>query len=67
MVAVFTDAIEPPDDLKEFCVGLFREGELFEHYEDWMPYRTESYVFDDVHPGGARHRHPVNKIVARKP
>ncbi len=67
VVAVFTDTIGPPDDLKELCLGLFREGELFDYYEDWIPYRRESYVFDDEHPGGTRHRHPVNKIVMRKP
>lgn len=67
MVAVFADTIEPPDDLKGFCVGLFREGELFDYYEDWIACRTESYLFDDEHPGGIRHQHPVNKIVTRKP
>ena len=67
VVVVFTDTIEPPDDLKGFCLGLFSEGELFGYYEDWIPLHRESYVFDDEHPGGTRHRHPVNKIVARKP
>lgn len=67
VVAVFTDAMEPPDDLRGFCLGLFHEGELFEQYEDWIPYRRQSYTIDDRHPGGMRHRHPINKIVARKP
>jgi tellurite methyltransferase len=67
VAAVFTDTIEPPDDLKKFCLGLFGEGELFDYYEDWIPCRRESYVLDDQHPGGAKHRHPINKIVARKP
>ena len=67
VVAVFTDTIEPPDDLKEFCLGLFYEGELFDYYEGWIPCRRESYVLEDLHPGGTRHRHPVNKIVTRRP
>jgi tellurite methyltransferase len=67
VVAVFTDTIDPPDDLKEFCVGLFREGELFEHYGDWITRLEKSYVLEDQHPGGAEHRHPINKIVAQKP
>jgi tellurite methyltransferase len=67
VVAVFTNTINPPDDLRRFCLGLFREGELFEHYKDWIPCRRESYVLEDQHPGEIQHRHPINKIVARKP
>ena len=65
VVAVFTDALPPPDDLKEFHVGLFREGELFGLYEDWRVELKRSYILDDEHPGNIRHRHPINLIVAR--
>ena len=67
VIAVFTDTIEPPEDLVEHTVGLFREGELFEPYDGWDVILRRSYVLEDHHPGGNRHRHPINKIVARKP
>jgi tellurite methyltransferase len=67
VVAVFTDALPPPDDLRPFMRGLFREGELLEQYHGWRVTDHRSYVLDDEHPGGVRHRHPVNKLVAQKP
>lgn len=66
VVVVFTDIIPPPDDLKEFHVGLFREGELFAFYQDWDVLLERSYILEDEHPGNIRHRHPINKLVARK-
>ena len=66
VIAVFTDRIPPPDDLRDLAVGLFREEELFEFYEDWRTQLRQSYVLEDQHPGGLKHRHPINKVVARK-
>lgn len=66
VIAVFTDAIPSPPDLAEFTVGLFKEGELFEYYNDWRIVLQQSYVLEDKHPGGLKHRHPVNKIVAQR-
>ena len=66
VIVVFTDLIPPPDDLKEFHVGLFREGELFELYEDWDILLRRSYILEDEHPGNIKHRHPINQVVARK-
>lgn len=65
VVAVFTNTIPPPPELGPFMLGLFREGELLEHYRAWRIELYRSYVLDDEHPGGIRHRHPVNKIVAQ--
>jgi len=67
VVVVFTDALPPPADLEEYCLGLFKEGELFSLYSDWDIEMQKSYTFEDEHPGSLRHKHPVNKIVARKP
>lgn len=67
VVVVFTDQLPPPDDLKDLCVGLFHEGEIFSIYADWEIELEQSYVFDDEHPGGIQHTHPVNKVVAKKP
>jgi tellurite methyltransferase len=66
VIAVFTDTLPAPDDLKEFHVGLFGEGELFKFYDDWDVLFKRSYILEDEHPGGIKHRHPINQIVARK-
>jgi tellurite methyltransferase len=66
VAAVFTDLLPPPEDLKPFMPGLFRERELLDYYEDWHVELFSSYVKEDEHAGGLRHRHPINKIVARK-
>ncbi len=66
VIAVFTDKIPPPDDIKEFTVGLFHERELFQLYEGWRIILQESYEFDDEHPDSLKHRHAANKLVAQK-
>ncbi len=66
VVAVFTDSLPPPEDLSPFTQGLFHEGELLSHYQNWKVDLFRSYIKEDEHPGGFRHRHPINKIVARK-
>ncbi|MEJ2246457.1 MAG: methyltransferase domain-containing protein [Acidobacteriota bacterium] len=67
VVVVFTDTRPPPDDLKEFCLGLFREKEVFSMYSDWEVVLQRSYTIQDQHPGSSPHTHPINKLVARKP
>ena len=66
VVAVFTDEIPPPDDLAPFVRGLFKEGELARTYADWRYEQATSYVLKDEHPGGVRHRHAIDKVVAWK-
>ena len=65
-ITVFTDELPPVADMAELTLGLFREGELYEQYDGWEVVLRKSYVRDDQHPGGNRHQHPINKIVARK-
>lgn len=67
IVAVFTDRLPSPEDLAPFTVGLFREGEIFEFYDGWEAIDRQTYILEDEHPGGIRHRHPINKLVASKP
>ena len=67
VAAVFTDALPAPPDLEPYLVGPFREGELREAYRGWSIELYRAYVLEDEHPGGIRHRHAVDKIVARKP
>ena len=66
VAASFTDDIPPPGDLAPFCRGLFRPGELFDWYRDWDVELERSYVLEDRHPGGAQHRHAIDKVVARR-
>ncbi|MEX2283281.1 MAG: methyltransferase domain-containing protein [Gemmatimonadota bacterium] len=65
IIAVFTDALPAAPDLAPFTHGPFREGELAALYRDWQLERADSYRFEDQHPGGIRHQHALNKIVAR--
>jgi tellurite methyltransferase len=64
---VFTDRFPPPPDLRPFVRRLFKEGELRDIYRDWEIEKFESYIKSDQHSGGVQHRHPINKLVARKP
>ena len=67
VMVVFTDALPAPEDLRLWMAGLFHEGELFGFYSDWTVLTKLSYVLEDEHPGGIRHRHPINKLVAQRP
>jgi tellurite methyltransferase len=66
VLVVFTDRLAPPEDLRDFHVGLFREGELFDFYCDWEVILRRSYILEDEHPGNIKHRHPINQLIARK-
>jgi tellurite methyltransferase len=66
VIAVFTDSLEPPEDLRPFVLGLFPDGWLFEQYTGWSIIERKSYLLEDEHPGGIRHRHAINKLVARR-
>ena len=44
--------------------GPFKEGELARIYAGWRQEQATSYVLEDEHPGGVRHRHAIDKVVA---
>jgi tellurite methyltransferase len=67
VMVVLTDSIPPPEDLAPYCVALFKDGELLTYYDDWTVLMSKSWVKEDEHPGGIRHQHPLNRVVARKP
>jgi len=67
VVAALTDALPPPPELAPYAKGLFQEGELFQRYARWDILRMQSCVLEAGRPGGVRHRHPVEKVVARRP
>ncbi|HUF12648.1 MAG TPA: methyltransferase domain-containing protein [Longimicrobiales bacterium] len=66
VVVAFTDRIPPPPDLAPFMTELFQEGELASLYDGWTMELSESYILHDEHPGGIRHRHAIDKVVARR-
>lgn len=64
IIGVFTNTLPAALDLAAFTKALFNEGELKELYADWNIIEFNSYVFEDEHPGGIRHRHAANNIIA---
>ena len=66
VVAVFTDMVPSPDYLNEFATRLLCEGELFRFYKGWRIIFRQSYMFDDQHRKGIKHRHAASRIVAEK-
>lgn len=66
IMQVFTDVVPITEDLAPFAVGLAKDGELREQYEDWEILQFLSYVFDDQHDHLPKHQHAANKIVARR-
>ncbi|MGE3527778.1 MAG: hypothetical protein AB7I33_17810, partial [Gemmatimonadales bacterium] len=65
--AVFTDRLPQPADLAPIVHRPFREGELAQLYRSWDIELLHSSILEDEHPGGLRHRHAIDKIVARRP
>ncbi len=66
VISVFTDAIAPPSDLAPFIRRLFRQGQLRSEYAAWEITVSRSTVMEDEHPGGLRHRHAIDDLVAVK-
>lgn len=66
IMQIFTDVVPPSADIAPFAVGLAKDGEIKELYEDWEILQFKSYVFEDEHPDVPKHLHASNKIVARK-
>lgn len=63
----FTDTVPASPDIAPFAIGLAKEGEIKDMYQDWEVLQFQSYTFEDEHPNVPKHMHAVNKIVARKP
>lgn len=63
---IFTDTVPASADIAPFAIGLAKDGEIKEMYDDWEILQFQSYVFEDEHPNVPKHMHAVNKIVTRK-
>lgn len=66
VIQIFTNKVPASDDIKEYAVGLSKEGELLEIYKDWEIIDHKEFVLEDEHPGAPKHYHAINKVVARK-
>ncbi len=73
LVAVLTDSEPPPEDLKNFLIGIFHEGELRTLYEGWSELfweRKRKIDRDQAtidRESGKERILTLNKIMARKP
>ncbi len=65
IVALFTDEEPVPDDLKDVMIGVFKNEEIKDYYNDWQIKMFESKKFIDKHENGIKHCHAMNKIVAK--
>lgn len=66
IMSIFTDAVPASEDIAPFAIGLAKDGEIKELYNDWEVLQFKSYVFEDEHPGVPKHLHASNKVVARR-
>lgn len=66
IIGIFTNKLPATPDNAPFTKALFDEGELKELYSDWDIIEFNSFVFEDEHPGGIRHKHAANSIIARR-
>jgi len=65
-IGVFTDRLPATPDNAPFTKSLFRVGELTEKYSGWEIIHHLEGTFSDEHPGGIKHDHAYERIVAKK-
>ena len=66
IVALFTDEEPVPEDLRDVMIGVFKNEEIKEYYNEWEIKLFESKKFSDEHENGIKHCHAMNKIVVKK-
>lgn len=66
IMQIFTDTVPASKDIAPFAIGLAKDNEIKELYNDWEILQFKSYTFEDEHPGVPKHLHASNKIVVRK-
>lgn len=65
-IGIFTNKLPATPDNAPFTKSLFDVGELPEKYREWeIVYHLEG-IFSDEHPGGIKHEHAFERIIARK-
>lgn len=66
-VGIFTNRLPIAPDMESVTKSLFDVGELPAMYQDWDILNQLEYTFRDKHPGGIRHKHAYERLIARKP
>lgn len=66
IMQIFTDTVPASEDIAPFAIGLAKDEEIKELYNDWEILQFKSYIFEDEHAGVPKHLHASNKIVARR-
>ena len=66
IIQMFNDNIAPTPDIEPYAIGMAKDGEITDLYEDWEIIQFLSYTFEEEHPNVPLHKHASNKIVARK-
>lgn len=65
-IGVFTNRLPATPDNAPFTKSLFDVGELPQKYNDWEIVHHQEGTFSDAHPGGIKHEHAYERIIARK-
>jgi tellurite methyltransferase len=66
-IGIFTDRLPAAPDMVSVTKSLFGVGELPGLYADWEILHHDEGAFRDEHPGGVRHEHAYERVIARKP
>ena len=66
IIGVFTNKRPAAMGLEAFTKSLFMVGELPLKYTGWDIVSHDEGVFKDEHPGGIKHEHAYERIIARK-
>jgi len=66
LISIFTNRLPATPDNAPFTKSLFDVGELPEIYKDWEIIKHEEKTLKDEHPGGIRHEHAIESIIAKK-
>jgi len=65
-IDVFTNRLPATPDNAPFTKSLFDVGELPQKYDGWEIIHHYEGTFSDEHPGGIKHEHAKERIVAKK-
>jgi tellurite methyltransferase len=65
-IGVFTNRLPATPDNAPFTKSLFNVGELLEKYNGWEIIHHLEGTFSDEHPGGIKHEHAFERIIAKK-
>ena len=66
-IGIFTNRFPAAPDMLAVTKSLFDVGELPGLYRAWEILHHGEGAFRDKHPGGIRHRHAYERVIARKP